>query len=184
VQAELAGVPNVGTNVFASAAAMDKDAAKRLLRHAIGEFCTHRKGPGVRRRSFPQVDVGARKELDTTLFHTRRSGLGQSSSHSTKLSGITLMPAWTNGMNTEGTQALNAWAFWGTEERHPDVPGRRAVHIEIALRLNFRHAASEIVVWAVSDQTTTCFDRLKVWIGRIVSLNRRRLLSRTSSKGV
>src|SRR5215470_3697514 len=32
--AELAGVPNVGASVFASAAAMDKDAAKRLLRDA------------------------------------------------------------------------------------------------------------------------------------------------------
>jgi D-alanine-D-alanine ligase len=32
--AELAGVPYVGANVFASAAAMDKDAAKRLLRDA------------------------------------------------------------------------------------------------------------------------------------------------------
>src|SRR5262249_34131555 len=32
--AELAGVPFVGASVFASAAAMDKDAAKRLLRDA------------------------------------------------------------------------------------------------------------------------------------------------------
>jgi D-alanine-D-alanine ligase len=40
--AELAGVPFVGASVFASAAAMDKDAAKRLLRDAglpIPRFC-------------------------------------------------------------------------------------------------------------------------------------------------
>jgi D-alanine-D-alanine ligase len=57
--AELAGVPYVGANVFASAAAMDKDAAKRLLRDA---------GPPiVRFRAVTEADVPSFAELAAEL---------------------------------------------------------------------------------------------------------------------
>jgi D-alanine-D-alanine ligase len=57
--AELAGVPYVGANVFASAAAMDKDAAKRLLRDAGL--------PIVRFRAVTEADVPSFAELVAEL---------------------------------------------------------------------------------------------------------------------
>jgi D-alanine-D-alanine ligase len=57
--AELAGVPYVGANVFASAAAMDKDAAKRLLRDAGL--------PTVRFRAVTEADAPSFAELVVEL---------------------------------------------------------------------------------------------------------------------
>jgi D-alanine-D-alanine ligase len=57
--AELAGVPYVGANVFASAAAMDKDAAKRLLRDAGL--------PIVRFRAVTEADAPSFAELVAEL---------------------------------------------------------------------------------------------------------------------
>jgi D-alanine-D-alanine ligase len=57
--AELAGVPYVGANVFASAAAMDKDAAKRLLRDAGL--------PIVRFRAVTEADAASFAELVAEL---------------------------------------------------------------------------------------------------------------------
>ena len=57
--AELAGVPYVGANVFASAAAMDKDAAKRLLRDAGL--------PTVRFRAVTEADAPSFAELVAEL---------------------------------------------------------------------------------------------------------------------
>jgi D-alanine-D-alanine ligase len=57
--AELAGVPYVGANVFASAAAMDKDAAKRLLRDAGL--------PIVRFRALTETDAPSFAELVAEL---------------------------------------------------------------------------------------------------------------------
>lgn len=57
--AELAGVPYVGANVFASAASMDKDAAKRLLRDAGL--------PIVRFRAVSEADVPSFAELVAEL---------------------------------------------------------------------------------------------------------------------
>jgi D-alanine-D-alanine ligase len=57
--AELAGVPYVGANVFASAAAMDKDAAKRLLRDAGL--------PTVRYRAVIEADAPSFAELVAEL---------------------------------------------------------------------------------------------------------------------
>ena len=57
--AELAGVPYVGANVFASAAAMDKDAAKRLLRDAGV--------PIVRFRAVTEADAPSFAELVAEL---------------------------------------------------------------------------------------------------------------------
>ena len=62
--AELAGVPYVGANVFASAAAMDKDAAKRLLRDAGLPTVRFRAVTGADAPSFAELVV----ELGRPLF--------------------------------------------------------------------------------------------------------------------